>query len=116
MPEHEQTCAYMILKEINLIQSQLQQHKATHGKFTVEVAKQELLLTETHVKLADLLRASRLGTNQKESEHHYIQALQEVARLESLTFLKERPSLLYNLRTDQIAAHLGLGSLYQDQY
>jgi len=106
----------MILKEINLIQSQLQQHKDTHGKFTIEVAKQELLLTETHVKLADLLRSSRLGTNQKESEHHYLQALQEVARLENLTFLGKRPSLLYNLRIDQATAHLGLGSLYRDQY
>jgi len=38
-----------------------------------------------------------------------------VARLESLTFLEKRPSLLYNLRTDQVAAHLGLGCLYQDQ-
>ena len=45
----------MILKEFDPIQSQLQPHKATHGKFTIEVAKQELLLTETHVKLADLL-------------------------------------------------------------
>ena len=106
----------MILKDINLIQSQLQQHQATHGKFTIEVAKQELLLTETHVKLADLLRSSRLGTNQKESEHHYLQALQEVARLENLTFLGKRPSLLYNLRIDQATARLGLGSLYRDQY
>jgi len=111
MPEHRQDCTCMILKEINLIQSQLQQHKATHGKFIIEVAKQELLLTETHDKLADLLRSSRLGTNQKESEHHYLQALQKVARLENLTFLEKRPSLLYNLRTDQVAAHLDLGSL-----
>jgi len=106
----------MILKEIDLIQSQLQQHKVTHGNFTIEVAKQELLLTETHVKLADLLRSSRLGTNQKESKHHYLQALQKVARLENLTFLGKRPSLLYNLRIDQAAAHLGPGSLYRDQY
>jgi len=49
MPEHRQDCTYMILKDIDLIQSQLQQHKATHGKFTIEVAKQELLLTETHI-------------------------------------------------------------------
>jgi len=55
MPEHRQDCAYMTLKEINLIQSQLQQHKANHGKFTIEVARLELLSTETHVKLADLL-------------------------------------------------------------
>jgi len=54
-------------------------------------------------------------TNQKESEYHYLQALQRVARLENLTFLETRPSLLYNLRTDQVAAHLGLGSLYRDQ-
>ena len=36
----QETRTHMILKEINLIQSQLQQHKATHGKFTIEVAKQ----------------------------------------------------------------------------
>jgi len=53
----------MILKEINLIQSQLQQHKANHGKFTIEVARLELLSTETHVRLADLLRSSGLGSN-----------------------------------------------------
>jgi len=106
----------MTHKEINLIQSQLQQHKANHGKFTIEVARLELLSTETHVKLADLLRTSGLGTNQKDSEHHYLQALQEATRLEKLTFLEERPSLLYNLRTDQAAAHLGLGSLYRDQH
>jgi len=87
MPEHRQDCTYMILKDINLIQSQLQQHKATHGKFTIEVAKQELLLTTTHVNLADLLRTLRLGTNEKESEHHFLQAIQKVARLENLTFL-----------------------------
>jgi len=116
MPEHRQDCTYMTLKEINLIQSQLQQHKANHGKFTIEVARLELLSTETHVKLADLLRSSGLGTNQNDSEHYYLQALQEVARLEKLTFLEERPSLLYNLRIDQAAAHLGLGSLYRDQH
>jgi len=116
MPEHRQDCTYMTLKEINLIQSQLQQHNATHGKFTIEVARLELLSTETHVKLADLLRSSGLGTNQKDLEHHYLQALQEVARLEKLTFLKKRPSLLYNLRIDQSAGHLGLGSLYRDQH
>ena len=55
MPEHKQDCTYMILKDINLIQSDLQQHKATHGESTIEVAKPELLLTETHVNLADLL-------------------------------------------------------------
>jgi hypothetical protein len=74
MPEHRQDCTYMTLKEINLIQSQLQQHKATYGKFTIEVAKLQLLSTETHVKIADLLRVSGLGTNQKDSEHHYLQA------------------------------------------
>ena len=41
MPEHRRDCTYMILKDINLIQSQLQQHQAIHGKFTIEVAKQE---------------------------------------------------------------------------
>jgi len=115
MPDHRQKCTYMILKEINLIQSQLKQHKDTHGKFTIEVAKQELLLNETHVKIADLFRSSRLGTNQKESEYHYPQPLQRVAGLESLKLLETRPFLLYNLLTDQVAAHLGLGSLYRDQ-
>jgi tetratricopeptide (TPR) repeat protein len=38
-----------------------------------------------------------------------------VARLENLTFLEKRPSLLYNLQIDQAAAHLGLGNLYRDQ-
>ena len=85
------------------------------SSFTIEVAKQELLLTTTHVNLADLLRTSRLGTNEKESEHHFLQALQKVARLENLTFLEKRPSLLYNLRIAQAAAHLGLGRLYRDQ-
>jgi len=50
-----------------------------------------------------------------ESEHHFLQVLQKVARLENLTFLGKRPSLLYNLRTAQAAAHLGLGRLYRDQ-
>jgi len=116
MTEHRQKYTYVALKDINFIQSQLQQHQATHGQFTIEVAKQELLLNETHVKLADLLRTSKRGTNLEESEYHYRQALQEGARLESLIFLKERPLLLYNLRTVQVAAHLGLGSLYRDQY
>jgi len=105
----------MTLKDINLIQSQLQQHQATHGQFTIEVAKQELLLNETHVKLADLLRTSKRGTNLEESEFHHRQALHGEVRLESLIFLKERPLLLCNLRTVQVAAHLGLDSLYRDQ-
>jgi len=82
MTEHRQDCKHMTLEEINLIQSQLQQHKPTHGKFTIEVARLKLLSTGTHVKFADLLRFSGLGTNQKDLEHHYLQALQEVARLE----------------------------------
>jgi len=106
----------MILKEINIIQRQLQKHKANHGQFTIEVARLELSSTETHVKLGDLLRSSGLGTNQQDSEEHYLQALQDIARLEKLTFLVERPSLLYNLRTDQVASHLGLGCLYRDQH
>jgi len=106
----------MILNDIDLIKNQLQQHQATHGKFTIEVAKQALLLTETHVQLADLLRTSRLETKQEESEYHDQQALQEVARLASLTFLETRPTFSYNLRTVQVAAHLGLGGLYRDQY
>jgi len=116
MPEHRQECTYMTLKEINLIQSQLNQHKANHGKFTIEVARLELLSTETHITLADLLRSSGLGTKQKGSEYQYLQALQRVARLEKLSFLRERPSLLHNLKIDQAAAHLGLGSLYRDQH
>jgi len=55
MPGHRQECTYMTLKETNLIHSQLNQHKANHGKFTMEVARLDLLSTETHVKLADLL-------------------------------------------------------------
>ena len=39
-----------------------------------------------------------------------------MARLENLTFLEKRPSLLYNPWIDQAAAHLGLGSLYRDQH
>ena len=103
-------------QEINLIQRQLQKHKANHGQFTIEVARLELLSTETHVKFGDLLRSLGLGTNQQGSEEHHLQALQNTARLEKLTFLVERPTLLYNLRTDQAALHLGLGSLYQDQH
>jgi len=49
LPEHRQVCTNMTLKEINLIQRQLQQHKANHGQFTIEVARLELLSTETHV-------------------------------------------------------------------
>jgi len=43
----------MTLKKINLIQRQLQKHKANHGQFTIEVARLELSSTETHVKLGD---------------------------------------------------------------
>ena len=82
MTEHRQKCTHMTLKDINLIQSQLQQHQATHGQFTIEVAKQELLLNETHVKLADLLRTSKRGTNLEESEFHHRQAFHGEARLE----------------------------------
>jgi len=80
------------------------------------VARLELVLTETHVKLADLFRSSGLGINQQGSEGQYLQALQRVARLETLTFIQERPSLLHNRRIKQAAAHLGLGSLYRDQH
>jgi len=116
MPNHRQTCTHMILKDVHLIQHQLDQHKANHGQFTTEVARLELVLTETHVKLADLLRSSGVGINQQGSEEQYLQALQRVARLVSLTFIRERPSLLHNLKLDQAAAHLGLGSLYRDQH
>ena len=79
------------------------------------MARQELVLTETHVKLADILRSSGLGINQPASEDQYLQALQRMSRLVTLTFIQERPSLLHNLKIDQVAAHLGLGSLYRDQ-
>jgi len=88
----------MTLKEINLIQRQFQKHEANHGQFTIEVARLELSSTETHVKLGDLLRSSGLGTNQQGSKEHYLQALQHIARLEKLTFLVERPSLLYDVK------------------
>jgi len=106
----------MTLKDAHLIQSQLDQHKANHGQFTIEVARLELVLTETHIKLADLLRSSGIGINQQGSEDQYLQALQRVARLVTLTFIQERHSLLHNLKIDQAAAHLGLGSLYRDQH
>jgi len=67
----------MILKEITLIQRQLQKHKANHGQFTIEVARLELVHTETYVKLRDLLRTSGLGSNQQGSEEHYFQALRQ---------------------------------------
>jgi len=38
------------------------------------------------------------------------------SRLEKQSFLVERPSLHYHLRTDQVASHLGLGCLYRDQH
>jgi hypothetical protein len=105
----------MILKDVHRIQHQLDQHRTNHGQFTIEVARQELVLTETHVKLADILRSSLLGRNQPASEDQYLQALQRISRLVTLTFIQERPSLLHNLKIDQVAAHLGLGSLYRDQ-
>jgi len=105
----------MILKEINLSQSQLKQHQETHGIFTVEVAKLEILLKEMYIKNADLLRTSKNGTNREQSEHHYRQALQRIARLVGQAPLNQKPSLLYNLSTDQVAAHLGLGCLFRDQ-
>jgi len=82
----------------------------------MEVARLELAHKETHVKLGDLLRTSGLGTNQQGSEEHYFQALKDITRLKKRAFLIERPSLLYHLRTDQAASHLGLGCLYRDQH
>ena len=105
----------MILKDVHLIQHQLDQHRTNHGQFTIEVARQELVLTETHVKLADILRSSGLGINQPASEDQYLQAFQRISRLVTLTFIQERPSLRHNLKIDQVAAHLGLGSLFRDQ-
>jgi len=103
-------------KDVHLIQHHLDQHKANHGQFTIEVARLELVLTETHVKLVDILRSSGIGINQQSSEDQYLQALQRIARLVTLTFIQERPSLLHNLKIDQAAAYLGLGSLYRDQH
>jgi len=80
------------------------------------VARLELIHTETHVKLGDLLRTSGRGTNQQGSEEHYFQALKEITRLKQQVFLVERPSLHYHLRTDQAASYLGLGCLYRDQH
>jgi len=80
------------------------------------VARLELILTETHVKLGDLLRISGRGIHQQGSEDHYLQALKAVTRLKQQAFLIERPSLHYYLRTDQAASHLGLGCLYRDQH
>ena len=54
MYDHRPKCTHMTLKDIYLIQSQLDQHEASHGKFTTEVTRLELVLIETHVKLADI--------------------------------------------------------------
>jgi len=71
LPVHRKVCTDMIHKEITLIRRQIQEHKADHGQFTMEVARLELILTETHVKLGDLLRTSGRGINQQGSEEHY---------------------------------------------
>jgi len=115
MPDHRRECTHMILKDVHRIQHQLDKHRTSHGQFTIEVARLELVLTETHVKLADILRSSLLGRNQPASEDQYLQALQRISRLVKLTYIQERPSLLHNLKVDQVAAQLGLGSLYRDQ-
>ena len=39
-----------------------------------------------------------------------------MSRLVTLPFIQERPPLLHNLKIDQAAAHLGVGSLYRDQH
>ena len=49
MPAHRQKCTHMTLKEVRLIQNQLDQHKANHGQFTIEVTRLELVLTERHM-------------------------------------------------------------------
>jgi tetratricopeptide (TPR) repeat protein len=116
LPDHRRECTHMILKDVHRIQHQLDEHKTNHGQFTIEVARLELVLTETHVKLADILRSSLLGRNQPASEDHYLQALKRISRLVQLAFIQERPLLLHNLKADQVAAHLGLGSLYRDQH
>jgi len=67
-----------------------------------------------HIKNGDLLRTSKNGTNYKQSEHHYRQAPQILARLVGQILLNQRPSPLYTLQTDQVAAHLGLGCLLRN--
>jgi len=116
LPVHRLVCTDMVHKEITLIRRQILKHKADHGQFTMEVARLELILTETHVKLGDLLRTSGRGIHQQGSEEHYLQALTAAIRLKQQVFLVERPSLHYHLRTDQAASHLGLGCLYRDQH
>jgi len=56
----------------------------------MEVARLELVHTETNVKFGDLLRTSGLGTNQHGSETHYLQALKDITRLKKRIFLVER--------------------------
>jgi len=116
LPVHRKICTDMIPKEINLIQRQIQKHKANHGQFTMKVARLELVHTETQVKLGDLLRTSGRGANQQGAEEHYSQALRDITRLKQQAFLVAGPSLLHHLRTDQAASHLGLGCLYRDQH
>jgi len=49
MPDHRQKCTHMTLKDVHLIHNQLDQHKANHGQFTIEVTRLELVLTERHM-------------------------------------------------------------------
>ena len=110
------TAADVGSQQQNLNVHALQPTIATYSaKFTVEVAKLETLLSEMHIKNGDLLRTSKNATNHEQSVHHYRQALQILARLLGQALLKQRPCLLYNLQTDQVAAHLGLGCLLRDR-
>ena len=43
LPSHRKVCTDMILKEITLIQRQLQMHEANHRQFTIEVARLKLV-------------------------------------------------------------------------
>jgi len=69
-----------------------------------------------YLQFFDFLEKSNLNFTQQtlnttQSEHHYRQAPQILARLVGQILLNQRPSLLYNLQTDQVAVHLGLDCL-----
>jgi hypothetical protein len=104
----------MFLKENTISQRQLK-HQETHGVFTVEVANLETLLSGLYIKNEDLLRTSKNGTNYEQAEHHDSQAIQILTGPIGKAILNQKPSLLYNLQTDQVGAHLGLGCLLRNR-
>ena len=65
LPFHRLVCTDMIRKDITLLRRQIHQQNEDQGQFTMEVARLELIHTETHVKLGDLLRTSGRGTTSK---------------------------------------------------